>query len=340
MNTHHRKLALSFVCSSLILSGCGGGGSSSSSGTTNQGASDSSTNTGSNSGGNANTGDNTNTGGETTSPGTIKTVQATVTTSNADALGVAAAKGIKKAVLDKETSSKRTKDNRTATATGVDVSTYYCDAGFADETETVEGEAYTYSVDFVDCYTEGVTLNGNATETYFFDELAYVFEIELSETYGDGDFYYYSGYGEEEWSEDFDSVITYYQYLLITDEYGNVLEELVDSLEFCTGMNTDEPVCTISDDWLEDGENYRIEEAAVAGDDLNGFEVTAKVYDEENGYIEVGTTSALQASCAGGVLGAGAATFVGAGGSTGTINFDSCSGYTVTVDNVSTSHNW
>jgi hypothetical protein len=331
MNAHQRILTLSFACSTLILAGCGGGGSSSSTGTANQAG------TGTNTGGN--TGGNTTSPG-TTSPGTIKTVQATVTTSNADALGIAAAKGIKKAVLDKETSSKLPKENRSATATGVDVSTYYCDAGFADETELVDGEAYIYSVDFVDCYTEGVTVNGNATETYFFDELAYIFEIELSETYGDGDYYHYSGYGAEEWSEDFNSVITYYEYLRITDAFGNVLEELVDSLEYCTGMNTYEPVCTISDDWLEDGENYRIEEAAVVGDNLNGFEVTAKVYDEDNGYIQVGTTSTLQASCSGGALGSGVATFTGAEGSTGTIRFDSCNGYTITVDNVSTSHNW
>lgn len=341
-----QHLSFSTVALTLALTGCGGSSDNTTASADNNTVTDGTTNT---------DGSTSDTGSaDSTTAGEIKTVQATVTTSNAQDLGLAAARGIKKAIIDKESNPQRAKSNPGVGASGVqlfsypvlmasgietiDVSVETCEMGQASV--TFDDDFLSFSMDFTECYFEGATMEGYLAFSYTTEDyLEGVFEMDFSEYYDDGEYYSYQARGAELWSEDYDEVVTYYEYMVVTDWTGETWT-LYDNLEICTGMNSYEPVCTFEDTWEEEGEAYRIEEAAVVGDDQSGFDVEAKIYDDENGFIEIDTTASVTANCSNKKLGSGSALFEGAEGSTGQITFDSCDSFTVTVDGVAQTYRW
>jgi len=96
--------------------------------------------------------------------------------------------------------------------------------------------------------------------------------------------------------------------------------------------------CTYSSDFAEDGRSYRVENSSVSGDDIDGYDVSATVYDEEYGKVTF-TSTGLLFDCDNGYPSQGSITMT-ADGETVSVTFDSCTSYTVTYDGVSDSYTW
>ncbi|WP_396588091.1 hypothetical protein [Bermanella sp. R86510] len=97
--------------------------------------------------------------------------------------------------------------------------------------------------------------------------------------------------------------------------------------------------CTIRSDFEENGRSYRMENSSVSGDDSSGYNVEARVYDEEHGYVDFSATG-LVFDCPNGNPSTGSISITDGQSNTAEVTFDSCSGYTVTVDGVGTSYQW
>lgn len=98
--------------------------------------------------------------------------------------------------------------------------------------------------------------------------------------------------------------------------------------------------CTWSSDFAgPDGRIYRTENAVVSSFGANSFNVNATVYDPDNGSIAISGT-VTYGSCAGGVPASGSITFTGASATSGSVVFNSCDSFTVTVEGVPTVYFW
>jgi hypothetical protein len=345
MKSINQILWVSTLSSLLILGGCGGSSNSSSSDNATGGAG---TNTGAGTG--TGTGTGTNTGSTE-----IKTVQATVTSSNAKDLGVAAARGIKKAVIDQTTGGALGAEvgsvdgalaevvnalikNNQQVVSAVDISAYFCESGTADLTTSQDGLSTTTS--YNQCSFSGLTFDGSFSTSSSADYLTTSYQYNnFKVSYANGEYYLMSGSGSTQISADYDRSVTTFSAFTYTDWTGESYS-LSDTVITCTGLTTENSVCSYDADWSEGGSSYRIESATVAGDSGSGYEVNVKVYDTTNGYVEVDTTVKVTFNCSNGNPGSGAANFMGADSSSGTVNFDSCTGFTVTVDGVGTTYSW
>jgi len=90
-----------------------------------------------------------------------------------------------------------------------------------------------------------------------------------------------------------------------------------------------------------DGRTYDVSKISVTGSTTSGFTVSATVVDPTHGIITV-TATAVKFDCATPIEGrpsSGRITFT-SNGKTGSIAFDSCSGYTVTLNGVANSYIW
>jgi len=90
-----------------------------------------------------------------------------------------------------------------------------------------------------------------------------------------------------------------------------------------------------------DGRTYDVSKISVTGSITSGFSVSATVVDPTHGIITV-TATAVKFDCTTPIAGrpsSGRITFT-ANGKTGTVSFDSCSAYTVTLDGVANSYTW
>ncbi len=90
-----------------------------------------------------------------------------------------------------------------------------------------------------------------------------------------------------------------------------------------------------------DGRTYSVSDVSVSGDDSSGYNVSATVVDPTHGTITINATAVLF-DCGSpnqGRPSSGSITFSSAGKS-GSVIFDSCSSYTVTVDGVANTFNW
>ena len=130
------------------------------------------------------------------------------------------------------------------------------------------------------------------------------------------------------------------EYNNFTVTYNGITETIDFSMD-CTYNNQGDSSCTTSSTAMGiDGRTYTVKNIDVSGDDMSGYNMTAEVVDPDYGTISVNAT-AVKFDCAAGTPSSGSITF-SAGGKTGTVTFDSCSSFTVTIDDgaVSTTYNW
>ncbi|VAW56367.1 hypothetical protein MNBD_GAMMA07-997 [hydrothermal vent metagenome] len=90
-----------------------------------------------------------------------------------------------------------------------------------------------------------------------------------------------------------------------------------------------------------DGRTFEVSKISVTGNSTTGFTVAATVVDPTHGIITISAT-AVKFDCTTPIEGrpsSGSITFT-SNGKTGSVIFDSCSGYTVTLDGVSNVYTW
>lgn len=97
--------------------------------------------------------------------------------------------------------------------------------------------------------------------------------------------------------------------------------------------------CSIFSDFEENGRSYRIENSSVSGSSSTGYNVEARVYDEEYGYVEISSTG-LVFDCSNGNPSTGTIEVTDGEGNTASIEFVSCTEFTVTVDGSASSYIW
>jgi hypothetical protein len=292
---------ISLLFSLLLLQGCGGGGGDS---------------------------DGPSSSGGTTYTGS--TAEATVDASNAKELATGAASGSQQAVASEALSGVAMRPQPTPTtklgevapriaqwigelgnsnaAKTIDVTSEICDAGGTATATTNDAETEG-TITFSNCAMsdmEGGTLVMNGTVTYnantSADSLNMVFNVTVT----------YIG------------------------ESQSIYMTLA-----CTNISSVSISCSMTSDFEGiDGRIYRIEDQTVSGNEVSGFYVTMTFYDPDYGRVDVTTTQPLTYDCTEAVPGSGMLTLSGAGGSSATVSFDSCSSYTVTVDGVGTTYDW
>lgn len=98
--------------------------------------------------------------------------------------------------------------------------------------------------------------------------------------------------------------------------------------------------CTTSSDFVgSDGRTYRTTDYTVSGDASSGYDVSARVYDPDHGYVEIAATNITV--CANGNIGTGTITVTDSTGTNiMTVTFTSCSEYTVTYNGVTDTYTW
>jgi hypothetical protein len=232
----------------------------------------------------------------------VVTTQAEVTVENSTELAETAARGIKKVVLDDINQQKVPFSQSTASGLAL----AYCDPGSADLVQSADKSELQQVLTMKACVIDGNTLDGDVLITS---------------------------------SADFNSLNFYFFTTTVKSENGDIYE-LTGSDITCDARKVDATSCTYAADWTENGEAYRVEDALLSGNLTRGFRVSGKVYDTQNGYVEVQTSRDLTFNCPQSNPGSGALSFSGAGGSSGSVSFDSCIGFTVIVDGVAKTVNW
>jgi hypothetical protein len=277
--------------------------------------------------------------------GAIKSVAAPVSSASGADIGVSAARGIKKVIVNQNSASSSSQVGgvaRSGQASGI-LWQGICDSGLLDVqySDDFTSIAMTYS----ECNIDGDVFDGNMTfetdsdglTTYIqFNDFRY---FELSENYYsvmDGGLY-------TQLSPDFDSSISIYNNFYFEDSYGDRYFWEYAEIQ-CTGLNSSSGgVCSFDEaDFIDPftGETYYVENEEVMKTDA-GYEVSARVYDTDNGYVEVETVAALflDNNCSMGNFSSGEIRFTG-NGSTATLTFLSCDQFQLTVDGESSVHNW
>lgn len=109
----------------------------------------------------------------------------------------------------------------------------------------------------------------------------------------------------------------------------------------CSNISSASISCSLSSDFAGiDGRVYRIEDISVSGNEVSGFYVSMTLYDPDHGRVDVSTTQPLTYGCTLAVPGSGILSLDGENETFATVSFDSCSGFTVTVDGVGNSYIW
>jgi len=100
--------------------------------------------------------------------------------------------------------------------------------------------------------------------------------------------------------------------------------------------------CTASTDFTgSDARTYRVQNFEIYGSSSFGYYVSGRVYDPDNGYIDISTTTGITFNCPNGVPGTGIITLTDHSANTATIHFDSCTQYTVSVvGGLSNQYDW
>ncbi|WP_111641411.1 hypothetical protein [Marinimicrobium alkaliphilum] len=92
--------------------------------------------------------------------------------------------------------------------------------------------------------------------------------------------------------------------------------------------------CSYSSDFSgSDGRTYRASNTQVSGNESTGYNVSARVYDPDHGYVDYQASGITL--CSGGGIGSGNITVSDSSGSVLEITFTSCDSMTVTYDGVS-----
>jgi hypothetical protein len=168
--------------------------------------------------------------------------------------------------------------------------------------DTINASAGNATLVFTNCAMEGVTLNGTMTMTTSQDGTTFTLE--------------YTNF----------SVMT---------SLGTETVDFTMTCDITTGSYS----CTTSSSINGiDGRTYTISGSTVTGNSTSGYNVTAEVVDPEHGTISINAANVLF-DCADGRPSTGTISF-SAGGSTGTVTFDSCTAYTVTINGSVDSYTW
>lgn len=113
---------------------------------------------------------------------------------------------------------------------------------------------------------------------------------------------------------------------------GNGLSETINMTVACTST-----LCSISADFEgSDGKTYRIADLTVTGTNTGPYSISATFYHPDYGYATIVGTGIVYA-CPNGYPSAGTINISGASGSTASITFTSCDGYSGTWNNGTTS---
>ena len=109
----------------------------------------------------------------------------------------------------------------------------------------------------------------------------------------------------------------------------------------CVNFTSASPTCSVTSDFAGlDGRIYRVTDITVTGDAFSGFTISATVYDPDYGHVDMVTTTPITFDCGTGVPGTGSVAVYGSSGTSGAINFVSCSEYNVTVNGVTDTYFW
>ncbi|MEA3468605.1 MAG: hypothetical protein U9R57_10340 [Thermodesulfobacteriota bacterium] len=98
--------------------------------------------------------------------------------------------------------------------------------------------------------------------------------------------------------------------------------------------------CNFSFETSYGGVTYSVTHTSISGDPSSGYTVNYEMSSAAYGTIFVATTNPVTFNCSNGYPDSGSVTFTGANGFSGSIAFNSCTSYTVTVDGVSTPYTW
>jgi len=95
----------------------------------------------------------------------------------------------------------------------------------------------------------------------------------------------------------------------------------------CTGEYLDN--CSYSSEFTgTNGKRYRVTNVSVSGDEFSGYQLSARVYDQELGYVDFNGSGLML--CSGGGFSAGTIDISDSTGSVATLTFSGCAEYTVT----------
>ncbi|AJQ94023.1 hypothetical protein [Gynuella sunshinyii] len=140
---------------------------------------------------------------------------------------------------------------------------------------------------------------------------------------GDGTTAVYNGVAHSVYSSDGSFTISYQNF---TIRYNGTTSSL--NMTFSCDSNSN---CTSYNDFSEDGVTYRVSDASVYGDSSSGWNVSARVYHENYGYINIQASNLIMCNSGGFSSGSISVT-----DSTNTevisIVFDSCSSMTVSYN--------
>jgi len=137
------------------------------------------------------------------------------------------------------------------------------------------------------------------------------------------------------------NVITYTVSANVTISYlGNT--ETVSYSSTCTfDQTTGAQSCTYDSSGTGiDGRTYSVSDINVSGDEINGYTVSAKVTDPDNGVVTITTTKAVKfGSCTNGQPISGAIK-VSDGSNTMTVTFIDCNNYSINFNGSTTTYTW
>lgn len=126
----------------------------------------------------------------------------------------------------------------------------------------------------------------------------------------------------------------------VTASYAGESTDMSLSLS-CVDFNSASPTCSASSDFVGlDNRTCRVENIAVTGSAVSGFDVNATIYDPDHGYVTMNTDTPLTFGCATGVPGTGSIVLSGASATQATITFVSCDEFNVTIDSVGETFYW
>lgn len=239
-----------------------------------------------------------------------KTTQATITDGNKEELSEAGVIGSRQAVSNSrlptavrlETVDTRDADqlilNAVKVLTTATGSTVDVSDACASGSATATSNGNTFSFTYNRCEIGGVVVNGNAVVTR---------------------------------NDDGSSVIVYRNFTMTYQGETQTLNATVtcDSESNCQ---------VVSSFRADNGRDYRVDTSSVSGNGFSGYNVRARVYDAEHGYIDV-VASAVKFDCDNGNPSSGSISIT-AGNETARLDFDSCSSFTLTIDGVAETINW
>jgi hypothetical protein len=250
------------------------------------------------------------------------TSSATVSADNKDALVVASSVGAGKAIETSAAPKKLTRSSNGAIEHILKISSDSISATNQTRMQTRATQDLTSSV-----------CNSGGSASFTYDENNFTGYGTFTITYNNCS-YSYGGVtstvdGTAVWTNNEDGSLSYEYDLTMT--YGSETYTLTATYVCDASSN-----CSYTDDFSYSGVSYKVSDVSVSGNSSSGFDVSATVYHEDYGYIEIEATDLI--SCADGGFSSGTISVVDStSAEVLSIVFVSCSEMTVTYDSVSTS---